>query len=209
MINEMNKQKTSTGLIGSGITLALLSSLCCITPVLAIIGGLGGAASVFSWIEPARPYLIIVTIGVLGFSFYQAYKPSKQDDCDCPPVKKSFLQSKGFLWVVAILSLVLMAFPYYSKVFFVNGNNKAAAYIHEPVNSILTANIRIKGMTCQSCESHVNNELAKVKGLMGYETNYLKGKSIVKFDTTMVSINNITDAINQTGYKAIEVTIQY
>lgn len=205
----MNKQKASTGLIGSGITLAFISSLCCITPVLAIIGGLGGAVSLFSWIEPARPYLIIVTIGVLGFAFYQAYKPAKQDDCDCQPAKKSFLQSKRFLWVVAILSVVLMAFPYYSKVFFANGNNKEATYTHQPINSILTASIRIKGMTCQSCESHVNNELAKVKGLMGYETNYLKGKSIVKFDTTVVSINSITDAINQTGYKAIEVILQY
>ena len=204
----MNKQKVSTGLIGSGITLAFISSLCCITPVLAIIGGLGGAASVFSWIEPARPYLIIVTIGVLGFAFYQAYKPAKPDDCNCEPAKKSFLKSKSFLWVVTILSIVLMTFPYYSKVFFANCNNKKATYTHQPVNSIFTASIRIKGMTCQSCESHVNNELAKVKGLKGYETNYLKGQSIVRFDTTMVSINSITDAINQTGYKAIEVTLQ-
>ncbi|MEO7393516.1 MAG: mercuric transport protein MerTP [Chitinophagaceae bacterium] len=205
----MAKQKSSVSLLGSGILLAIISSLCCIMPVLALVGSISGAVSAFSWIEPARPYLIILSIIVLTFAFYQAYKPAKQDDCDCPPVKKSFLQSKNFLWIVTIVSVILMTFPFYSKVFFAKGNNKEATYDKQPINSILTASIRINGMTCQSCESHINNELAKVNGLKGYETNYLKGKTIVQFDTTVVSINSITAAINQTGYKAMDVTLQY
>ena len=67
--------KEKKGLIGMGLLTALASSLCCITPVLAIFAGSSGMASSFSWMEPARPYLIIFTIIVLGFAWYQKLKP--------------------------------------------------------------------------------------------------------------------------------------
>ena len=50
--------------------------MCCITPLLAIVGGLGGVASTFSWPEPLRPYLIALTVGVLGFAWYQQLWPA-------------------------------------------------------------------------------------------------------------------------------------
>ncbi|MDZ7646572.1 MAG: hypothetical protein U5K54_05000 [Cytophagales bacterium] len=43
----------------------------CITPVLALISGVGGIAATFSWLEPVRPYLIGITTLVLGFAWYQ------------------------------------------------------------------------------------------------------------------------------------------
>jgi len=46
----------------SAIVTALLASLCCITPVLAIFGGLSGIASTFSFLEPLRPYFIVFTV---------------------------------------------------------------------------------------------------------------------------------------------------
>ena len=57
---------------------ALLSSICCITPVLALIAGTSGLASSFSWLEPFRPYLIGLTILVLGFAWYQKLKAKKE-----------------------------------------------------------------------------------------------------------------------------------
>ncbi|HEY1054273.1 MAG TPA: heavy metal transporter, partial [Emticicia sp.] len=45
----------------AGILTAFATSLCCITPVLALLGGASGLASSFSWIEPFRPYLIGLT----------------------------------------------------------------------------------------------------------------------------------------------------
>ncbi|MEC3965274.1 hypothetical protein VM932_07290, partial [Muricauda sp. SYSU M86414] len=40
---------------------ALLSSFCCITPVLALVAGTSGLASTFSWLDPIRPYFGIKT----------------------------------------------------------------------------------------------------------------------------------------------------
>ena len=87
--------KSENKLIGAGLLTAITASLCCITPVLALIAGTSGIASTFSWIEPFRPYLIGLTILVLGFAWYQKLKPQKEIDCDCETDEKpKFIQSK-------------------------------------------------------------------------------------------------------------------
>jgi mercuric ion transport protein len=48
--------KTDKKLIGAGLLTAIAASLCCITPVLALVAGTSGLASTFSWLEPFRPY---------------------------------------------------------------------------------------------------------------------------------------------------------
>ncbi|MEL0215875.1 MAG: mercuric transporter MerT family protein, partial [Burkholderiaceae bacterium] len=70
--------KTDKKLIGAGLLTAFAASLCCITPVLALVAGTSGLASSFSWLEPARPYFIGLTILVLGFAWYQMLKPKKE-----------------------------------------------------------------------------------------------------------------------------------
>src|SRR5260221_5651506 len=112
----MSNGRNNKVLLGSGLLLAVTSSLCCIIPVLTIVGGMGGAVSAFSWATPLRPYLLVATILVLGFAFYRAYKPQRKDECGCEE-KKNVLQSKTFLWVVAVLSVLLSTFPYYAVFF--------------------------------------------------------------------------------------------
>ena len=68
---------TDGKLIGTGLLTAIAASLCCITPVLALIAGTSGLASTFSWLEPFRPYFIGLTILVLVFAWFQKLKPIK------------------------------------------------------------------------------------------------------------------------------------
>ena len=66
------------------LIVALLSiiavRLCCIIPFLAIISGFAGGATMFSAIEPYRPLLIAISISILVFGFYQAYKTNVSDN---------------------------------------------------------------------------------------------------------------------------------
>jgi hypothetical protein len=113
--------KSENKLIGAGLLTAITASLCCITPVLALIAGTSGIASTFSWIEPFRPYLIGLTILVLAFAWYQKLKPQKEIDCECETDEKpKFIQSKKFLGIVTVFAIVMLAFPYYSGVFYPN-----------------------------------------------------------------------------------------
>ncbi len=57
-----------SGLAGAGMLSAIAASLCRITPLLAFISGVSGLASTFSWMDTYRPYLIGITIIVLGFA---------------------------------------------------------------------------------------------------------------------------------------------
>jgi len=89
--------KSGNKLIGAGLLTAVSASLCCITPVLALIAGTSGMASTFSWIEPFRPYLLGLTFLVLGFAWYQKLKPKKEIDCECETDEKpKFSQTKSF-----------------------------------------------------------------------------------------------------------------
>ena len=196
--------KNSKGWV-AGLLTAVAASLCCITPVLAFLGGASGLASSFSWIEPYRPYLIGLTIAVFSFAWYQKLKPQKQVDCDCEADnKKSFWQSKLFLALVTFIAALLIAFPYYSKIFY--PKPQVAKVIVVDKSDIRQAEFKIKGMTCESCTEHVNSEISKVNGVLEFQTSYEKANSTVKFDNSKTSIDSIASAIKSTGYKVISQT---
>ncbi len=187
-------------LIGVGILSAIAASLCCITPVLGLIAGTSGAASNFAWIQPARPYLFGVTIVVLGFAWYQKLKPAKYgtDNCGCETKKVSFLQSKLFLTIVTAFAAVMLTFPYYAHIFY--SNEKRQVVISNP-EFVKRVEISISGMTCESCEQHVVSEINKLGGIVYSEVSYANENAIVEYDSTKTSIEEITNAINSTGYK--------
>ena len=189
-------------LIGASLISAITASLCCITPVLALIAGTSGIASTFSWIEPFRPYLIALTILVLLLAWYQKLKPQKQEiDCDCEEEKPKFINSKKFLLLVTLFAGLMLAFPYYSQIFYPK-TSKEVVNVKE--SNISEVEYNIKGMTCTGCEVHIESEVNKLEGIIEVKANHEKGNTIVKYDKTKVANNEIEDAVRKTGYKIIE-----
>jgi mercuric ion transport protein len=198
--------KISESVLGTGILLAIASSLCCIVPVIAVIFGLSGAASNLSWIAPFRPYLIVVTLLLLGFAFYQTYRPKMAVACGCAVENpKKFIHSKSLLWTLAVLSIMVMTFPYYSHVFF-SKNEKYAIIVDK--NNIQTVEIRISGMTCSSCEEEVKHEVNKLMGIIKADVSYDKGTADIPLDNNKTEIKEMTKAINLTGYRVIQSEIK-
>ena len=190
--------KSEKKLIGAGLLSAIAASLCCITPVLALVAGTSGLASAFSWIEPFRPYFIGLTILVLGFAWYQKLKPQNEIDCDCNTDEKpKFIQSKTFLGIVTVFAIVMLAFPYYSEIFYPNTEKQI---IVVDKSDIKTMEFKISGMTCASCEEHVNHEVNKLNGIVSSTTSYENGNAIIEFDQTKTNEREIEKAINSTGY---------
>ena len=194
--------KSENKLIGAGLLTAITASLCCITPVLALIAGTSGIASTFSWIEPFRPYLIGLTILVLGFSWYQKLKPQKEIDCECETDEKpKFIQSRKFLGIVTVFVIVILAFPYYSGIFYPNTEKQI---ILVDKSDIKTTEFKISGMTCASCEEHVNYEVNKLNGIVNSTVSYENGNAIVEFEKTKTNETEIEKAINSTGYQVTD-----
>lgn len=189
-------------LISTTIIAATVASLCCITPILALIAGTTGFASTFSWIEPFRPYLIAFTILVLLLAWYQKFKSQKQEiDCDCEEERAKFINSKKFLLFVTLFAGLMLAFPYYSQIFYPN-TSKVVVYVKE--SNISEVEYNIKGMTCSGCEAHIESEVNKLKGIILVKANHEKGNTFVKYDKTKVANNEIKDAVKKTGYKIID-----
>ena len=191
----MTTKKKSYG--GLAILTAIAASLCCITPVLAFVAGLGGMASAFSWLEPFRPYLIGLTVAVLSFAWYQKLKPGKDNDCDCEDEKTSFLQTKTFLGIVTVFAGLMLAFPYYAHIFY---PDTKASNIQVSQDNIETAEFNISGMTCTGCEEHITHAVNELNGIQSVDANYEKGNATVQFDRTKTNKEEITQAINATGY---------
>lgn len=197
----MNLKTKSVKLAGVSIISAVAASLCCVTPVLALISGASGIASTFSWMEPLRPYLLGITFLVLAFAWYQKLKPRTtiEIQCDCEESeKKPFMQTKTFLVVVTVFSLLMMAFPYFGHLFYPKADKKEVIIVSS--NSIQEISLNVSGMTCTSCEEHVKNEVNKLPGIISVSANSMQGTAIVKFDDSKTSITDIEKTINKTGY---------
>ena len=143
---------------------------------------------------------------VLGFAWYQKLKPQKEIDCECEtddrPAGKAgrpkFIQSKTFLGIVTLLAIIMLAFPYYSGIFYPNTEKQI---IIVDKSDIKTTEFKISGMTCTGCEEHVNHEINKLNGIVRSKASYENGNAIVEFDKTKTNETEIEKAINATGYK--------
>lgn len=206
---KSNQTASSSGKIaGAGVFTAVAASLCCITPVLALISGASGAATAFSWMEPFRPYLIGITVLVLGFAWYQKLKPRKAEEIQCAceeDEKPSFLQSKRFLAVVTVFAAMMVAFPYYSSIFYPD-NKKEIIVVS--ASDIQTLDLKIEGMTCEACDSHVAHAAREVNGVTEAEAHHENGTAMVRFDKTKTSEDEIISSINATGYKVVDEHIK-
>ncbi len=195
----------SNNIAGIGILSAVAASLCCITPVLALISGTSGIASTFSWLESFRIYLIGFTVLVLGFAWYQKLKPrtAEQIECDCEEDKKpSFMQAKTFLGIVTVFTILMIAFPYYSSALYPSPEKKITI---AQESNIETIDVAIKGMTCTSCEQHVNHIINQLSGISSIITSYESGNAIIEYDKSKTTIEAIEKAVNSTGYSVTSI----
>lgn len=195
--------KSGNKLAGLGILTAISASLCCITPVLALLAGTSGIASSFSWLDPLRPYFIGLTVLVLGFAWYQKLKPQKEIDCNCDTDKRPpFIQTNTFLGIVTVSAGLMLAFPSYAHIFYPDTENQ---YIIIDESKIQTTEFMISGMTCSGCEEHVSHEVNKLDGIVGTTVSYDNGKAIVKYDISKTNVQEIETAIEKTSYSVTDI----
>lgn len=189
------------GLIGASVLSAIAASLCCITPVIALVAGSSGLASTFGWLEPFRPYLLGISVLVLGYAWYQKLKPKQEIECACEEdeEKQLFMQSKKFLMIVTILSAVLMAFPYYSGIFFPDNTIKEVVIVQQ--KNLETRTYEVEGMTCEACNYTVTNAANQVGGVISAEADYETGKATITFDKSKTNEKEVIESINETHYK--------
>lgn len=203
----MNNERTASSI---GLLAATAASLCCITPLVALVAGVSGSAASLEWLAPLRPYLIGLSVLALGFAWFQSFRSKEGMLCaadgTCTVAKRSFLTSKIFLLLVTVVTVLLVAFPYYAKAFYPKPSAQTVAVSR--TTNIQTVTFTIKGMTCEGCEEHVNTELAKVPGVIQSVTSYAKRNSVVKFDKSKATVDQLRSAIDKTGYVVVATKME-
>lgn len=195
------------GIFGFGAGVAVFSALCCITPVVAMFAGISGIAATFSWVEPLRPYLIGLTVALLGFAWFQKLRPQADVDCVCDD-ERGFFRGRSFLGLVTIFAVLMMTFPLYSEVFYsgrikaVGGSNGSSLPALAKDNRYEKVVFAVGGMTCDNCERHVESVVSDLKGVTGIKASYKDSKAVVTYDKSQTNIDQIRRKIDSTGYKA-------
>ena len=60
----------------------------------------------------------------------------------------------------------------------------------------------VGGMTCASCQAHVDCAVSKLDGVNSVAVNLLSGSMAVEFDENVVSVDDICTAVDRAGYSA-------
>lgn len=182
-----------------GILAAIAASLCCIAPLLAVFGGISGAATYFNWMEPFRPYMICLTILILAIVWYQQLVITRKQQVDCcEPAKHTFWESKKFLLLITLSSGALIAFPYYSSVFYKTPQLSVATITQAKFSYV---KLNIKGMSCADCTKHIDGSLLEINGVATSRTSFEKSETIVRYDPAKTNADSINHKIKEIGYQ--------
>ena len=110
----MSQHPSDKGLLAVGGIAALLASTCCLGPLVLVALGLSGAwIGNLTWLEPYRPWLLLVALIALAFAGRGIFRPAAACRpgavCAVPRVRNAY---KILFGIVALLVLIALAFPY-------------------------------------------------------------------------------------------------
>jgi copper chaperone CopZ len=186
-------EKTSLSTVG-GIIAAIIASLCCIGPVLVALIGVGsiGAFGVF---ESYRPYLIGVTVLLLGFAFYLVYRKRKVkcEDGTCK-IQDAGKWNKVGIWSATFLAAVAIAFPYLGVA--------PSASTNMAVQGKAVVSLNVEGMDCKACAAGVEGSLASIHGVHKARVSFEKGEAVIDYDPALVKPDAFVQRVKENGFRA-------
>jgi mercuric ion transport protein len=118
------RQGSKTGkvtLVGGAVA-ALLSSLCCLGPLVLVMLGVSGAwIGNLAALEPYRPMFIGVAVVCMAFAYRYIYRAPAAQACEpgtlCALPQTNRLYKRLF-WGVSALVLLALTFPYLMPLFY-------------------------------------------------------------------------------------------
>lgn len=103
-VQREHESGSKSAIIASlGALASVIAASSCCLPLLPFLFA-AGTATMSAFLTTARPYLIAVSLLLIGFAFYKSWR-AKQ--CNCKPGRTSTF----LLWFSAIVVLVFIFFP--------------------------------------------------------------------------------------------------
>jgi len=186
-------EKSNITTIGSVVS-AIVASLCCIGPVVAVLLGIG-SIGVFTAFEAYRPYFIGATAVLLGLAFYLSYRKRevKCEDGTCK-FESAGKWNKLSVWLATFFAAIAIAFPYLGITLHASTNENATPQA--------TVVLNIEGMDCKACAFGIEGALSRIAGVHRATVQYEKGNAIVEYDPVVVQPRTLIEHVEEIGFKA-------
>ena len=196
------KERSGNWRLGAAVVTAVAASACCLGPLVLLGLGISSAwISRLTALEPYRPLFIGLTLVFLGYAFYGVYRKPAAESCEpgstCAHPRAPTI-NKIALWVVTILAVGIMAFPYVVPI----GSHGTTS------NSLKTerAVLAVEGMTCNGCVLTVESSLKRVKGVRSAAVSLEPPRALVEFDPSLVTVEELVEATTRAGYPSRPLT---
>ena len=159
-------QSTSTRSMTGALTSAPLASLCCAGPLVAAALGLGGAAGLFTRLEPLRPLFVLLAVGFLVHAFVRAYRRAPEAEAEAAGTRH---RRRGLLWGGALLCVGLLALglPFASDAL-AGAAGKAPSALPAAAGDAQVV-LDVEGADCASCLIGIRRALEKLPGVTALE----------------------------------------
>ena len=180
-----------------GILSALFASVCCVTPLLLVLLGLGslGIGAVlgrFHWWFLGAALVLLTT----------AWRRYFQERRRCATERCEMASRAPTRWTLLIASLVVAAFAGLSVYTFASQRQQTASASGGLSATATGVIIPIEGMTCLTCELMVESSLKELLGVERADARVAEQAAYVSYDPSQVGLDDLIEAINKTGYRA-------
>lgn len=175
-----------------GVFSALIASVCCLGPLVLILLGLSGLG-LGAILGKYHLYFILGAALLLAFAWKSYLKEKKSCEvaqCEMSGKNKTrnvLILASAVVTFFAALNLYTVLKPTEEKGALVSGTQ---------------ISIPVKGMSCFTCEIAVRTAVKKLPGVIEVKANARDERVIVIYDPEKVSLDELLNAINKTGYKA-------
>ncbi|MBI4214572.1 cation transporter [archaeon] len=196
-MNEIRLEKKA---LKTGFLSAIIGTLCCTTPLVVALIGLGGTSiALGAALTSLRPVFWVLAI-VFAIGSLALYFKKKQGTCSLT----TFKQNKQ---TVALTALVGVALSFVILYIFLPAVSPAVFYAPDKptvgLSGLHKLDFEINGLSCASCVADIRQKLLVEDGVYRADLSLERGEGIVVYDPLRITKERVLGLI---GYPTTEVS---
>lgn len=194
------KKRASSWTLAGGVFAAIVASLCCIGPLIALSLGLGSFAAA-SFFAEWRPLFLGLTFVLLGVAWFLAYRRPKSvcDGATC--AQRPGKAMRVALWTGSVAAILAAAYPWLA------GSPRDVAPVVTAASGEKLS-VSIPSMDCAACARGIEASLRAAPGISSAHVNYDAKIANVVFDPVMTTRDKVLARIDATGFPADRKSIK-
>jgi copper chaperone CopZ len=186
------KKRASSWTLAGGVLAAIVASLCCLGPFLALSLGLGSFAAA-TFFAQWRPLFLLLTFVLLGVAWLIAYRRPRSDCGDATCARRPGRVMRISLGVGTLIAIVAATYPW------------LAGSLHGAAPAVTASagekiSVSIPTMDCAACAKGIEASLQRAPGVLQARVNYDIKRVDIAFDPAVTNGEKLLAQIDSTGF---------